>query len=310
MQRVLITGESGFAGRHLGEFLHQRGCQVYGVSRRHVGLEHTIELEGDLTVAESAAQAVRASAPDYVFHLAARTPANSSGGDDRDWLIQNPIGTLNLLEAIHRHAPKTRVLIVSSSAIYGHVPREQLPIQEDAPLHPTTMYGVSKAAQQLLASRYIAEYDLHIVRARPFNLIGPGEPRRMLTSTLAWQVADIAAGRAEPVVRMRHRATSRDFTDIRDAVRAYWALAESGRPHEVYNVCSGVATPISELVDRLLAAAQVTARIEETAPHPAPNDIIAQWGCNKRIAQATGWRPPMYTSTSLRDLLSLSSVKS
>jgi GDP-4-dehydro-6-deoxy-D-mannose reductase len=303
MPRVLITGASGFAGRHLAAYLHQLGCQIYGVSRRPAGDQHAVELQGDLTVPESADQTVRASKPDYVVHLAARTPANTQAGDDRDWLLDNPLGTLNLLEAIRRHCPKARILIVSSSAIYGHIPLEKLPIGEEAPLRPTTMYGVSKATQELLAMRFVAEYGLHIVRARPFNLVGPGEPRRMLTSALASQVADIDSGRAEPVVRMRHRATSRDFTDIRDAVRAYWSLAEYGRPDEVYNVCSGVATPIGELVDRLLAAAHLTARVEETAPRPAPNDIIAQWGSSQRIAQATGWRPYIDLATSLHDLL-------
>ena len=303
MSRILITGASGFAGRHLAAYLHQLGCQVYGLNRLPAGVEHVVELEGDLAVPEAASQAVQASAPDYVFHLAARTPANTAAVDDRNWLLENPLATLNLLEAIRRYYPQARTLLVSSSAIYGHISQGKLPISEEAPLRPTTMYGVSKATQELLAMRYVAEYGLHIVRARPFNLVGPGEPRRMLTSALASQVADIAGGRAEPVLRMRHRATSRDFTDIRDAVRAYWALAELGRPDEVYNVCSGVATPIGELVDGLLAAAGVTARVEETAPRPAANDIIAQWGRNQRITEATGWRPEIDLATSLRDLL-------
>jgi GDP-4-dehydro-6-deoxy-D-mannose reductase len=300
---VLITGASGFAGRHMAEYLHGLGCAIYGVSRHAHGSPHASTILGDLTMPDSAAQAVRESRPDYVVHLAARTPANSPAGADREWLLDTPLSTLNLLEAVRLQRPKARVLIVSSSAVYGHIPPEQMPIDEEAPMRPTTMYGVSKATQELLATRYAAEYGLCVIRARPFNLVGPGEPQRMLTSALASQVAEIAAGRAAPIVRMRHRATARDFTDIRDAVRAYWALLCNGEPGEVYNVCSGIATPIGTVVDSLLAAASITARVEETAAEPSPNDIAIQQGSNQRIGQAIGWRPEIDLTTSLADVL-------
>jgi len=302
--RVLITGASGFAGRYLAAYAAQQGALVYGLGRREVFPQQVIGISADLMQAEAAARAVQTGQPDYVFHLAAQTPANTATKSDRDWLLANPLTTLNLLEAIRLHQRQARVLVVSSSAVYGHVPERDLPIREEAPLRPTTMYGVSKATQELLAFRYAAEHGLHIIRARPFNQIGPGEPRAMLTSVLASQVAEIAAGRALPVVRMRHRATQRDFTDIRDAVRAYWDILEQGVSGEVYNVCSGVATPIGEIAERLIAIANVTAAIEETAQGPAPGDVIVQTGCNAKLVQAVGWKPQIDLHTSLTDLLS------
>ncbi|HWQ15533.1 MAG TPA: NAD-dependent epimerase/dehydratase family protein [Roseiflexaceae bacterium] len=301
--RVLITGASGFAGGYLAAYAHERGAAVYGMSRGAALPPGVAGIRGDLADPADAQRAVRASAPDYVFHLAAQTPANAPGAAPQEWLTVNPLGCLHLLEAVRAHAPAARVLVVSSSAVYGHVPAAQLPIREGFALQPTTMYGVSKAAQELLAIRYAAEYGMQVVRARPFNLLGPGEPRAMLTSTLAAQVAAIARGEAPPVVTMRHRATSRDFTDIRDAVRAYWALAERGAPGAVYNVCSGVAVPIGALADRLLRLAGVSARIEETAPVPARGDIAAQCGSNEAIAGATGWRPAIGLDDSLAGLL-------
>jgi GDP-4-dehydro-6-deoxy-D-mannose reductase len=302
-QRILITGASGFAGRHLAAYAAQQGAFVYAVSRHELNVAAGRAIQADLVDAESIAQAVQVAQPNYVFHLAAQTPANTPINNDRDWLLTNALITLNVLEAVRLHRPQARVVVVSSSSVYGHVVEHDLPIREDAPLRPTTMYGVSKASQELVAIRYAEEYRLDVMRARPFNQLGPGEPRAMLTSTLAAQVADIAAGRAEPVVRMRHRATRRDFTDIRDAVRAYWQIAERGLRGDVYNICSGVATPIGDIAAQLIDIAGVAADIEATASVPGANDILVQAGSQAKLAHTVGWKPQYDLRTSLADLL-------
>lgn len=302
-RRVLISGVNGFAGRHLAAFAAQQGALVYGIARHGDFAGGVLGSYADLGDPQAASQALERIQPDYVIHLAAQTPANTPAPTEHSWLQTNPIMTLNLLEAVRRHCPRARVLVVSSSAVYGHVPEQALPIREDEPLRPTTMYGVSKAAQELVAIRFGAEYGLQVLRARPFNQLGPGEPRAMLTSTLASQVADIAERRAPPVVRMRHRATQRDFTDIRDAVRAYWMIIEHGSIGEVYNVCSGVATPIGAVAEQLLELAHVDAAIEETGHGPAAGDILIQAGCHAKLTQATGWQPQIDLRTSLADIL-------
>lgn len=301
--RAFVTGGSGFVGRHLAALLLQEGCATWSLDRRGDAPPGTTPVRADLLDREAVARAVAESRPDLLFHLAARTPANAPGSTPSEWLGGDPVATHYLLEAVRAHAPGARVLVISSSAVYGHVPPEALPIAEAAPLQPTTLYGVAKAAVELVALRFHATDGLHVVRVRPFNLVGPGEPVGMLTTTLAAQVARIAAGKMPPVVRMRHRATSRDYLDVRDAVRAYWRLLEAGVGGEVYNLCSGRAVAIGTLAERLLALAGVLARVEETAPVPAPGDILAQAGDGSKLAAATRWVPEITLDRSLGDLL-------
>ena len=300
--RVLVTGGAGFVGRHLAAHLLEKGCSVWSADRRD-GPPGTATVATDLSEPAGAERAVGESRPDLVFHLAARTPASAPDATPAEWLGGDPVLTHHLLEAVRVHAPATRVLVMSSSAVYGHVPPAGLPILETAPLRPVTLYGVAKAAVELTALRFHTAHGLHVVRARPFNLVGPGEPPGMLTSTLAAQVARIARGEAPPVVRMRHRATSRDYTDVRDAVQAYWTLLEKGTPGEVYNVCSGEATAIGELARRLIRRAGVEVRIEETADGPAAGDILTQAGDRSKITSATGWAPSIPLDRSIADLL-------
>lgn len=300
--RLLITGISGFVGRHMAAYAATHGAPVVGISRAPFVLPHATVLVADLNDSAATDQAVMAAAPDAVVHLAAQTPANSAGQPPQAWLTGTPLATLNLLEAVRTHYPDAAVLIVSSSSVYGHVPYDQLPITEVFPIQPTTLYGISKAVQELLAIRYAAEYGMRVLRARPFNLLGPGEPVAMLTSTLAAQIAAIAAGTQPAIVRMRHRATSRDFTDVRDTVAAYWAILNHGQAGDVYNVCSGVATPIGEIVDRLLRLAGVVADVQETGILTA-GDILTQAGSAARLHALAGWQPQVDLDTSLHDLL-------
>lgn len=303
MVRVLITGVGGFAGRRLAELAIAYGAQTFGQSRTGLTLPGVTTLQAHLGDDQAARRLVAAAAPDYVFHLAAQTPANTPGASPQSWLTTNPLATLNLLEAIRLDQPQARVLVVSSSAIYGHIHESDLPITETMALQPTTLYGVSKAAQELVAIRYAAEAGLHVVRARPFNQVGPGEPAGMLTSTLAMQVARIAAGAAPPIIRLRHRATQRDYTDVRDTVRAYWDAIERGHTGDVYNVCSGIATPIGDIVELLLRIARTEAQVVETDPHPSPGDILVQRGSNHHIRATVGWEPRLTLEQSLTDVL-------
>jgi GDP-4-dehydro-6-deoxy-D-mannose reductase len=301
--RALVTGGAGFVGRHLVARLLEDGARVVSLDRRPDALEGAQPLVADLADAAAAREAVRASAPDVVYHLASRTPASAPDATPVEWLGGDPAACFHLLEAVRAAAPAARVVVVSSSAVYGHVPAGALPIREEQSLEPVTLYGLAKASVETVALRFARAHRLHVVRARPFNLVGPGEPRGMLTSTLAAQVAAIARGETEPVVRMRHRATARDYTDVRDAARAYCLLAGRGAPGEAYNVCSGRAVAIGVLADRLLALAGVSARVEETATSAAPDDVVAQAGDRGKLARATGWSPALSLDRSLTDLL-------
>lgn len=299
--RALITGGAGFVGRHLAARLVEQGWLVWSADRHSGGHAGTTRIECDLADPRLVDAAIKQARPRLVFHLAGRTPANAPESTASEWLSGDPVATHHLLEAVRVHAPDARVLIVSSSAVYGNASVQ--PISEVAPLRPTTIYGVTKAAVELVADRFHTTHGLFVVRARAFNLLGPGEPPGMLTSTLALQVARIRSGAAEPVLRLRHRATARDYLDVRDAVRAYLQLLDHGVPGEVYNVCSGRATDIGFVADRLLDLAGVLASIEETAPAPLSGDVLTQAGDPARLAAACGWRAEIPLDRSLGDLL-------
>jgi GDP-4-dehydro-6-deoxy-D-mannose reductase len=286
--RVLMTGGAGFVGRHLAALLVEKGWLVWSLDRRHGGAPGTTKIESDLLDPRLVESAVKQARPRLVFHLAGRTPANSADSTASDWLSGDPVATHNLLEAVRLQAPDARVLVVSSSAVYGNALIQ--PISEACPLRPTTLYGVTKATVELVAQRFHTTHEMFVVRARAFNLLGA-------------QVARIRSGASEPVLRLRHRATARDYLDVRDAARAYFGLLEQGAAGGVYNVCSGRATGIGVLADRLLHLADVWARIEETAPEPLPGDVVTQAGDPGALAATTGWRPEIPLDQSLRDLL-------
>lgn len=301
--RALVTGGGGFSGRHLVDLLAREGCHVLSLGRTPVALPGATSIEIDLADSAGVERAVREGAPDLVFHLAARTPANAPEGTLPEWLGGDPIATDHLLEAIREHAPRARVLVVSSSAVYDDVPSEALPIPETSPLRPLTNYGIAKAEVEKVALRFHRAHGLAVVLVRPFNFVGPGQGRGLLPGNLAAQVVAIAEGRTPAVLRMRHRATSRDWVDVRDAVRAYWMLLEKGTPGEVYNLGSGRGVEIGSLAERLLAIARVDGRVEETATGPAAGEILAQAADITKIRLETGWAPDIALDRSLADLL-------
>ncbi len=301
--RVLITGISGFTGRWMAAEAQRQGAELVGLSRQSTSMPGVRLHLCDLSDSPRLSEIIAAEQAEIIFHLASPTPANSPQLSPQAWVTESALATLNLLEAVRTRSAHTLTLIVSSSAVYGHIPEEYMPIHEDIPLRPTTMYGVSKASQELISSRYTSEYAIPIICARPFNLIGPGESARMLTSVLAAQVALLMNQPDPEPIRLRHRKTQRDYTDIRDAVHAYWLLATQGRPGHMYNVCSGNAQSIGHVLDRLLDIANVHTQIEETHPVPATNDILVQQGSYAKLQAHTGWQPRISLDQSLSDLL-------
>jgi GDP-4-dehydro-6-deoxy-D-mannose reductase len=188
--------------------------------------------------------------------------------------------------------------------VYGPVNPAALPIAESQCFSPVTLYAVSKIAQEMLANTYHAAHGMRVIRARAFNLTGPGESSRFVTSAFAHQIAEIEAGRREPVLRVGNLEAVRDFTDVRDAVRAYRLLAECGEPGGVYNVCSGQGTSIRQVLDALLALSTVRNISVELDPERLQHaDVPAQVGDGTRLRQATGWAPRIPLRQTLLDVL-------
>lgn len=298
--RTLVTGASGFVGTHLLRLLLQANAQAVALSRGQLPApERSLEwLAVDIRDAASLSNAMKQSRLSVVFHLAGQSNVASLA----DMFSTNVQGTLNLLEAIRCRAPEAMVLIAGSSAEYGIVPPEHQPISEDVPLHPITPYGVSKMAADLLSYYYSRTYSLSIVRVRPFNLIGPGQSDQFVCAAFARQLAEIRYGLRDPVLKVGNLRSSRDFLDVRDAARGFVLLAEKGQPGQAYNLCSGQATMIADLLDHLITISGLEVDIQVDSERVQQADVPAQIGSYSKAQQAAGWTPQISLDQTLRDV--------
>jgi len=290
--RALVTGAAGFVGRHLVAELRAAGQEVTETDRTD-GL--------DILDPDGLAELFAASRPEVVYHLAGQADVGGSWSSPVETFRTNAEGTMNVLLAAVEHGVE-RVLAVASADVYGQVPADELPIGEDRPLRPHSPYGASKASADLLALQAHLGHGLGVIRARPFNHLGPGQSERFVASALASRIAhnELAGGDRVPVGDLTPR---RDFTDVRDVVRAYRLLAERGEPGEAYNVCSGRDVAIQEVADQLVAMAE---RPMTLVPDPQlfrPVDTPVLRGDPRRLQDATGWAPAISLDQTLADVL-------
>ncbi|MBI5292244.1 MAG: GDP-mannose 4,6-dehydratase [Chloroflexi bacterium] len=300
MTVALVTGAAGFVGRHLSAHLVRAGVEVHGldVSLPPAGWPwpwHTV----DVLNASALGASLDRIKPDYVLHVAAllRSPALA------DLMNVNVIGTDNLLAAVAECCPQARVLVTGSSAEYGLVTDGELPISESCALRPLSPYGVSKAAQSLLAAQYAVRRGLAVVRTRAFNLTGPGEPPEQVISAMARQFAEFERRQGEHRLRVGNLNTMRDFCDARDAVRGYWLVAQKGEPGEVYNVCSGRETAVRAVLDRLAALTGISPLVHSEPGRMTPWDVPRQVGDGRKLEQLAGFEPEIPWDQTLLDLL-------
>jgi GDP-4-dehydro-6-deoxy-D-mannose reductase len=288
--RALVTGAHGFVGPYLSAHLEAAGDEVVGLGP-----------EVDITDGEAIRDAVVAARPDAVYHLAAASHVGSSWSAPVEVLRINAEGTLNLLLAAEA-AGAERVLVVGSAEEYGIVDPSALPLVETFPLRPVTPYGASKVAAEVVGLQAFLGRGLPVVLARPFNHLGPGQSDRLVASTLAHQVARNELEGTD-VVQAGDLTPRRDFTDVRDVVRAYRLLVTDGQPGEAYNVCSGVDVPISEVADALIAQARRPMRVELDPSRLRPVELPALRGDPGKLRAATGWTPEIPLERTLSDLL-------
>lgn len=299
---VLITGASGFAGGHLVE--HLTGShEIIGWARTAPRPElarladwHAIDLL-DRDVVRKAIANLRPSA---VFHLAGAPQVAESWRDGARPLEDNVLATEHLLDAIRRAGLKCRVLVTGSAAVYA--PSDS-PISEDDAIAPGNPYAVSKLAQEQLAIRAFRDDGLDVIVVRPFNHTGPRQPPAFVAPSMARQVAMIERGLTEPVIRVGNLETRRDFTDVRDVVRAYAALMKLGQPGEIYNVGSGIGRSIRSLLDAFLSRSQVEVRVETDIARLRPSETTALVAETSRLRARTGWHPLISFESMLDQLL-------
>jgi GDP-4-dehydro-6-deoxy-D-mannose reductase len=271
-----------------------------GNRARALGIE---VLKADLGDASSVRQALEAVRPDRILHLAAQSSPQRSWADPAGTLQTNLLGLLHLLEGARSLSLEPRLLVVGSAEEYGLVRPEDNPLREDQPLRPASPYAVSKVAQGFLALQYALSLGMHIVRTRTFHHTGPRRGEQFAESSFARQLAEIEAGRRPPRLEVGNLEAVRDFTDVRDVVRAYWALLDRGEPGEVYNVCSGQGLRLAELLDELRRQSGQDVEVQVDSARLRPVDVPVVVGDPSRLRQATGWEPCTPLSRTLRDLL-------
>jgi GDP-4-dehydro-6-deoxy-D-mannose reductase len=309
--RALVTGASGFAGSHLCEhLLEQPGWEVYAVCLAACSTENLdpvrdrlTMLSGDLLDAAWTAQVIAEVRPEAVLHLAALSSPQASFGDPWGTLSNNIAVQINLFQAIRQAGLDPAVLIAGSGEEYGMVRPEDLPVDEDTPLRPANPYAVSKVTQDYLALQYHISYRLRAVRVRPFNHIGPRQALGFVTSDFAHQIAEIEAGRRPPVVRVGNLSAERDFTDVRDMVRAYLLAVTQGEPGAVYNIGSDTAHSIEEILRTLLRLSTVAIRVETDPERMRPSDVPRLVCDSTRFRRRTGWAPRISLEQTLGEVL-------
>lgn len=297
----LVTGATGFAGSHLLDRLLGSHAQVAAWSsaggRPAPPGDPRVRWQAvDLLDPAAVVQALRDVQPTVVFHLAGLPHVGDAWRQADRALQVNALGTHHLLEAVARVAPACLVVVAGSALVYRPSTGA---LREEDPLAPSDPYGVSKLAQEMLAGRAATP----VIRTRPFNHAGPRQRESFVTSSFAKQIAEIEAGRREPVLRVGNLEAQRDIMDVRDTARAYEALAVAGSPGRVYNICSGRAYRVADLLDRLLGLARVRVTVEQDPARLRPSDNPVVLGNPGRITHDTGWRVGIPIETTLADLL-------
>lgn len=298
MKKILITGASGFVGSHLCELLSQvGGFEIFGTvfgpgSDISAFVPEENQLQINLLDEKAVETAIADVNPLYVVHLAALSSPKASFSDGGKTASDNFRVQLILLEALHRHAPHLeKVLVIGSAEEYGLVDPKDVPVDESTSLKPMSPYAVSKVAQDFLGLQYFLTYAMPVVRLRPFNHTGERRPPHFVLPAFAQQVARIEAGLQKPVIEVGNLEAIRDFTDVKDMVKAYLAALEKAKPGEVYNLGSGVGVSIQDLLNRVLAKAKKEIAVQVDEGKMKPADVPVLIANSAKFHHDTDWQP-------------------
>lgn len=313
--KILITGITGFVGSHLAEYcLKIPDVEVYGTAMfHHLGdemnrIEHIKDkiniLECNLINRIATDRVLQKIKPDKIFHLAAQSFVGVSWDGPEDTIFNNIMSELNILESCKNLGINPVIQIAGSSEEYGLVLENELPIKETNPLRPLSPYAVSKIGQEMLGYQYCKSYGLKIVLTRAFNHEGPRRGEQFVTSTFAKQIAQIEKGKKEPIVKVGNLQAQRDYTDVRDVVRAYWLAAEKCEFGKPYNICSGKVWKIEKVLEFLLSKSiKKDIKIEQDPTRMRPSDVPVLKGDYSEFNKITRWNPEISFEKTLEDTL-------
>ncbi len=309
--RVLITGITGFVGSHLAEYcLTKPDVEVYGTIRWRSKKDNIFHIEDKINLHEcdikdgvSVQSMLKKVRPHCIFHLAAQSFVPTSWHAPAETLTTNIIGEVNLFEGVRNLGIDPIIHVSCSSEEYGLVYEDEIPIDEKNTLRPLSPYAVSKIAQDFLGYQYYKSYGIRIIRTRAFNHTGPRRGEVFVVSTFAKQIAEIEAGIKNPVVRVGNLNAERDFTDVRDIVRAYWLAVEKCEPGEVYNISSGKSISIEKILKMLLEMSEADIEVVKDAERMRPSDVEILKGDSTKFRELTGWEPEIPLEKTLEDTL-------
>lgn len=309
MRTVLVTGAGGFAGSHLVEELLDQGNRVVALvstKARLTNLERLLSKivvePADLLDGPILRKILEIHQPSCIYHLAAVSTKFETEGEFWNPFQSITKGTLNLLHSWRESGVTARMLYVSSAEVYGPSPGEPMPIGEAHPFTPRSLYASSKIAAEMFCQQFFLSYGMPIVRVRPFQHTGARQKPSFVCSNFAKQFAEIARGIREPRIRAGNLHVRRDFTDVRDVVRAYRMALEAGEAGEVYNICSGTTVSIRSVLDTFCRITSTDVEIDIDAAKVRPDEVETYWGDHSRITEGVGWEPHIGIETTLCDL--------
>lgn len=309
-KKAFITGIAGFVGSHLSELLLSRGYEVYGLCRPRSRRDHIDAIAGslhledaDLLDSHSLYATITKIKPEYIFHLAAQSFVPTSWVSPSVTLEVNIVGSANLFEAVRQAGIDPVIQIACSSEEYGLVHPDEVPIKETNPLRPLSPYAVSKVAMDYLGYQYYQSYKVRIVRTRGFNHTGPRRGETFAESNFAKQIALIEKGKQKPVISVGNLEARRDYTDVRDMVRAYLAAVEKCEPGEVYNICTGNSIKIGDMLKLLLSFSKLKVDVQADPSRMRPSDVPTLLGDNSKFVTKTGWKAEIPFEKTMEDLL-------
>ena len=310
-KKILITGASGFVGSHLADYLSlDQDNELFGTcfskndSQNLADCKDKIKLlEVNLSKENEVYKLVDEIKPD-IYHLAAFPSAADSFSSPKETVLNNIACQINIFEAMRKsNLLESKTLVVSSAEVYGRAEPDQFPINEETNLNPTNPYAVSKLTQDFLGRQYFLSYGLKTIRVRPFNHIGPRQSPKFAVPAFAQKIAEIEKGKRQPILQVGNLEAKRDFTDVRDVVKAYTLLMEKGEFGEVYNIGSGASHKIADILNSLLSLTKVkiTVEIDKSLFRPVDD---AQLICDStKITELTGWKPEIPLEKTLEDTL-------
>lgn len=305
MAKGLVIGAAGFVGNYLIDEMFACGMEIFATKLPHEKLdnEHAAIYDLDIMQKEDIVSLLFELRPDYIFHLAAQSSVGLAWKNPGLTVDVNIKGSLNLLDAVRELDYKPRVLLIGSGEEYGHIRQDETPIKETNLLRPGNIYAATKACQNMIGSIYSQAYGMELMMVRAFNHIGPGQAPLFVVSDFCKQVAEIEKGLREPVMKVGNLSAKRDFTDVRDVVKAYVRLISCGISGETYNVGSGNARAIQDILGLIVSMSDHEIKVEVDPNKLRPVDVPIIEADIRKINELTGWKPSIPLEQTINETL-------